>query len=72
MIKSYDIASSLELFGLRKDMKIAFVDVDIDANKTNSFSANTARNNGYFIHVFNEKDSAVKWLNKDILRTGQS
>ena len=61
-ISSYDITMSMEDIGLRKDIKISYVDMNKQSFKVNSFSANYMRNIGYDIEMFNNEDDAISWL----------
>ena len=61
-ISSFDISNSLEQFGLRKDIKIAFVDKQKQSFEANSFSTKFANNKGFDVKIFMNNNNAVSWL----------
>ncbi len=61
-MSSYDVSRSLEQFGVKKHIKIAFVDTLNEAFNANSFSVKFTKGNGYDIELFAEETNAISWL----------
>jgi len=61
-MSSYDVSRSLEQFGVKKHIKIAFIDTQNESFKANSFSVKFTKKNGYDIELFDDESAAVSWL----------
>jgi len=61
-MSSYDVSRSLEQFGVKRHIKIAFVDSLNESFNANSFSVKFTKKNGYDIELFAEETNAISWL----------
>ncbi len=61
-MSSYDVSRSLEQFGVKKHIKIAFIDTLTESFNANSFSVKFTKKNGYDIELFDDENAAISWL----------
>ncbi|MCW8889065.1 MAG: hypothetical protein OQL20_00220 [Sedimenticola sp.] len=59
---NYQVVTSLEQFGVPKEWKLAYVNLDEPSQKSVLFSETLARNKGYQACVFQREQDAHHWL----------
>ena len=62
VLDSVDVVSNSEKFNWDKRIALALVETNIDSRKGNLFTEIYAVNRGYRMKVFENEESALKWL----------
>ena len=62
VLDSVDVVTNSENFNWDKRFALALVETNIDSRKGNLFTETYAVNRGYRMKVFENEESALKWL----------